>query len=231
MIPDIFSSFDPYISRTFIPLKILFLILMPARVLLVILNQFSIRSRIISSYITTLDVIFSQLRRTLSSSIKGLSSLVVSVFIIVILLNLVGLTPYAFGSTRHLITTLSLGLPIWLRLIISRFKFKPKASTAHFLPDGAPDWLNPFLVLIESTRVLVRPLTLSFRLAANITAGHIVLSLLGIYLASAIFTSIFTIIPLLLISSFYIIFEVAICVIQAYIFCLLVSLYRDDHAH
>lgn len=231
MIPDIFSSFDPYISRTFIPLKILFLILMPARVLLVILNQFSIRSRIISSYITTLDVIFSQLRRTLSSSIKGLSSLVVSVFIIVILLNLVGLTPYAFSSTRHLITTLSLGLPIWLRLIISRFKFKPKASTAHFLPDGAPDWLNPFLVLIESTRVLVRPLTLSFRLAANITAGHIVLSLLGIYLASAIFTSIFTIIPLLLISSFYIIFEVAICVIQAYIFCLLVSLYRDDHAH
>lgn len=231
MIPDIFSSFDPYISRTFFPLKILFLILMPARVLLVILNQFSIRSRIISSYITTLDVIFSQLRRTLSSSIKGLSSLVVSVFIIVILLNLVGLTPYAFSSTRHLITTLSLGLPIWLRLIISRFKFKPKASTAHFLPDGAPDWLNPFLVLIESTRVLVRPLTLSFRLAANITAGHIVLSLLGIYLASAIFTSIFTIIPLLLISSFYIIFEVAICVIQAYIFCLLVSLYRDDHAH
>lgn len=205
--------------------------LMPARVLLVILNQFSIRSRIISSYITTLDIIFSQLRRTLSSSIKGLSSLVVSVFIIVILLNLVGLTPYAFSSTRHLITTLSLGLPIWLRLIISRFKFKPKASTAHFLPDGAPDWLNPFLVLIESTRVLVRPLTLSFRLAANITAGHIVLSLLGIYLASAIFTSMFTIIPLLLISSFYIIFEVAICVIQAYIFCLLVSLYRDDHAH
>jgi F-type H+-transporting ATPase subunit a len=120
---------------------------------------------------------------------------------------------------------------MWLRLIISRFKFKPKASTAHFLPDGAPDWLNPFLVLIESTRVLVRPLTLSFRLAANITAGHIVLSLLGVYLAAAIFTSITTMIPLLLISSFYIIFEVAICAIQAYIFCLLVSLYRDDHAH
>jgi F-type H+-transporting ATPase subunit a len=139
MIPDIFSSFDPYISRTFVPLKTFFLILIPATVLLIILNQFSIRSRIISSYISTLDIIFSQLGRTSSSYIKGLSSLVVSVFILVILLNLMGLTPYSFSSTRHLVTTLSLGLPMWLRLIISRFKFKPKASTAHFLPDGAPD--------------------------------------------------------------------------------------------
>src|ERR1043165_1298380 len=118
-----------------------------------------------------------------------------------------------------------------MRLIISRFSHNPKKSTAHFLPDGAPDWLNPFLVLIETTRVLVRPLTLSFRLAANIRAGHIVLRLIGIYCASAWFSSLTTTIFLTISAIGYILFEVAICLIQAYIFCLLLSLYSDDHAH
>lgn len=231
MIPDIFSSFDPYISRTFIPLKSIFLLLTPIIILLILLSIFPTNHRLSSIYTYVLDIIYSQLSRTSSYYLKGFSFIVSSTFIIIIILNLIGLIPYCFSISSHLIITLSLGLPLWLRLIISRFIFKPKAATAHFLPDGAPDWLNPFLVLIESSSVLVRPLTLSFRLAANITAGHIVLSLLGIYLRSAILTSALSRIILLSISSFYIIFEVAICIIQAYIFCLLVSLYRDDHAH
>lgn len=209
----------------------MFIILIPAGPLIIMLSHFPMGGRSISCYISTLDVIFSQLNRTTSTSLKGLSSLVTSVFIVVIIVNLLGLVPYCFRMSSHLVITLSLGLPMWLRLIISRFRFKPKTATAHFLPDGAPDWLNPFLVLIESSRILVRPLTLSFRLAANITAGHIVLSLLGVYMASAMFTHILSTTLLLFISSFYILFEVAICIIQAYIFCLLVSLYRDDHAH
>jgi len=231
MIPDIFSSFDPYISRTFVPLKTIFMVLIPIRILIILLLQHSVNSRLTSIVTSTLDIILSQLNRTLSLHIKGLSAIVVSTFIIIILLNIIGLAPYCFSSSSHLVLTLSLGLPLWLRLVISRFRYKPKASAAHFLPDGAPDWLNPFLVLIETSSVLVRPLTLSFRLAANITAGHIVLSLLGIYLSSAIFASFISATALILITSFYIIFEVAICAIQAYIFCLLVSLYRDDHAH
>lgn len=106
-----------------------------------------------------------------------------------------------------------------------------KASIAHLLPDGAPDWLNPFLVLIETSRVIVRPLTLSFRLAANIRAGHIVLGLIRIYSAAALLTSYGAFLSLLATTIFYIIFEIAICLIQAYIFCLLLSLYANDHAH
>lgn len=195
------------------------------------LSMFPINYRLLSAYTNTLDVIFSQLSRTISASLKGFSILVASTFIVVIILNLIGLIPYCFRLSRHLVITLSLGLPLWFSLIISRFSYKPKAATAHFLPDGAPDWLNPFLVLIESSRILVRPLTLSFRLAANITAGHIVLSLLGIYIAAALFSSYTSSVILMATSSFYILFEVAICIIQAYIFCLLVSLYRDDHTH
>jgi ATP synthase subunit 6 len=86
-------------------------------------------------------------------------------------------------------------------------------------------------VLIESTRIIVRPITLSFRLAANISAGHIVLGLVGIYAAAAITSSLLSTTLFILLSAGYILFEVAICLIQAYIFCLLLSLYRDDHAH
>jgi ATP synthase subunit 6 len=231
MIPDIFSSFDPYMSRVFIPSKLIFTILTPISVMVVLLSIFSINYRLLSLYFSTIDVIFSQLNRTISKSLKGLSILVASSFIVIITLNLMGLVPYCFRLSRHLIITLSLGLPLWFSLVSSRFINNPKATTAHFLPDGAPDWLNPFLVLIESSRILVRPLTLSFRLAANITAGHIVLSLLGIYLSAALFSSYTSRTVLLILSSFYILFEVAICIIQAYIFCLLVSLYRDDHSN
>lgn len=231
MIPDIFSSFDPYISRALIPSKFIFTVLTPIRILVLLLSIFPINYRLLSLYSRVIDVIFSQLNRTTATSIKGLSILVSSTFIIIISLNLIGLVPYCFRLSRHLIITLSLGLPLWFSLISSRFAYRPKASTAHFLPDGAPDWLNPFLVLIETSRILVRPLTLSFRLAANITAGHIVLSLLGIYLTAALFSSFSSRGVLLIISSFYILFEVAICIIQAYIFCLLVSLYRDDHSN
>jgi F-type H+-transporting ATPase subunit a len=87
--------------------------------------------------------------------------------------------------------------------------------------------LNPFLRIVELVRILVRPLTLAIRLAANIGAGHIVLGLLGSYLSSFFFSSwLFIIVILIQIS--YFIFEFGVGVIQAYIFSLLITLYRDD---
>ncbi|MBA1446941.1 MAG: F0F1 ATP synthase subunit A [Gammaproteobacteria bacterium] len=82
---------------------------------------------------------------------------------------------------------------------------------------------------METIRISVRPLTLAFRLAANIRAGHIVLRLVGLYATTAFFTSITSFILLMGIQIGYFIFEVAICSIQAYIFCLLISIYADDH--
>lgn len=231
MIPDIFSTFDPYSSRAWIPITSIFLIT-NLIILSIIRNKlFSHLPRLTTLFNEAVDVITTQLLRTGAKSLKGFTGIITALFILIISLNLLGIAPYTFRLSRHLIITLTLGLPLWLRLIISRFRYAPKQSTAHFLPDGAPDWLNPFLVLIETTRVFVRPLTLSFRLAANITAGHIVLGLVGIYGAAALLSSIKTSLFLLTVRIGYILFEFAICIIQAYIFCLLLSLYRDDHAH
>lgn len=231
MIPDIFSSFDPYMFNTLFPSNSVFIVTNTLLILIIQSSYWVLNSRTSAFKSPIRDTIFTQLSRTSTTFLKGLSTPLSTIFVMLVIINLIGLIPYIFRTSSHLVFTLSLGFPIWLRLIISRFINSPKKTVAHFLPDGAPDWLNPFLVLIETTRVFVRPLTLSFRLAANMRAGHIVLSLMGIYCAASWFSRITSTIFLITAALGYILFEVAICLIQAYIFCLLLSLYSDDHAH
>nr|BDQ43765.1 ATP synthase F0 subunit 6 [Metaphire communissima] len=231
MMPDIFSSFDPYMYNTLFPSNSIFLVMNMGLVLLVQAGYWMINTRQSTFIVPLKSTIFSQLSRTFSYQLKGASSIISSTFIILIIINLMGMIPYTFSTSSHLIFTLVLGFPMWLSFIMSSAIYSPKKTIAHLLPDGAPDWLNPFLVIIETTSIIVRPLTLSFRLAANMSAGHIVLSLVGIYCAGAWFTSSFGTSLLILTTLGYVLFEFAICLIQAYIFCLLLSLYSDDHAH
>jgi F-type H+-transporting ATPase subunit a len=84
--------------------------------------------------------------------------------------------------------------------------------------------LNPLLCLIELVRNLVRPITLAVRLTANLTTGHILIGLAGTaFNTSSLF------ILILIIGSFYFLFEMAVCIIQAYIFTLLPTLYTNDY--
>ena len=229
MILDIFSSFDPQIlksaqirSRSFwvtviIPLLFFYPSLWVAPRYYWIL------------YWAPVSVIKSQVRRTLGKKIKGFNSIVIPLFILIIISNLRGLRPYVFRHTAHLSITLTYGFPLWLGILLSGFVKSPRLFIAGLLPGGAPAWLNPILVLIETVRISVRPLTLSFRLAANIRAGHIVLGLIGVYASGAIITSVWVFIFLIIIQILYVLFEVGICLIQGYIFCLLLTLYSDDH--
>ena len=98
------------------------------------------------------------------------------------------------------------------------------------LPLGTPRFLIPFLPIIESLRILVRPITLSIRLAANIRAGHIILTLIGDYLTITMLSNSPLVTRLvMLVQVGYFIFEIGIGIIQGYIFSLLVTLYTDDH--
>lgn len=229
MIIDIFSSFDPGTYSVFNLYSILIWLI---SIIFLTLNHSTFwinPTRLFWLNHSFHSIINEQASRTLGGSIKGFSSIISALFFLLIISNLLGLTPYTFRITSHLIFSLSFGLPLWLSLIISRVQFSPSSFIAHLLPAGAPDWLNPFLVLVETVRTIVRPLTLSIRLIANIRAGHVVLTLLGIYTAASLFAPSYSLVLLLLIQRFYVLFEVAICFIQAYIFCLLLTLYSDDH--
>lgn len=230
MILDIFSTFDPHTIFIFSFSKSLFFLSI-VLILIITHSWFYIKSnQLIFLIFPVLKFIYTQISTTKRINLKGLSHLFSSVFLILIIINLRGLIPYIFRFTSHLIITLNIRFVIWRSIIISTFIYDFSSSTAHLLPSGAPQWLNFFLVFIETIRILVRPLTLAFRLAANIRAGHIVMSLIGIYISSSLFNLGTSSIILMLTHIIYFSFELGICIIQAYIFCLLLTLYSDDHA-
>lgn len=230
MLTDIFSSFDPAISSShniflsfpFWVINFTFIIFLSTSI------WPSYTQSNILTYFPT-DIIYTQSSRTFNFNLKSSSSFITPLFIILLLINITGLVPYIFRTTRHLIFTLSFGLILWLLLIISSITTSLNQFTGSILPAGAPDWLNPFLVLIETLSTTFRPFTLSFRLAANIRAGHIVLGLIASYSIEAIFYSTINFSILIFIQILYTLFEIGICLIQAYIFCLLLTLYSDDH--
>uniref|UniRef100_A0AB39J0I4 ATP synthase subunit a n=1 Tax=Tutufa sp. TaxID=3160660 RepID=A0AB39J0I4_9CAEN len=231
MLVDIFSSFDDN-NQVFMSLYILMWIFSLSTIIIFSSTYWIVTPRWISLVMIFKDTVSSQIFRSFGLNMGGFINVITGLFLFLIVMNLSGLIPYVFSPTSHLAVSLSLGLPLWLSLIISAIFFNPSSVVAGLLPMGAPAPLNPFLVIIETVSIMVRPITLSVRLTANMSAGHIVLTLIGNYLTTSFFmSSIFSMFMLLSIQVFYTIFEFGISLIQAYIFCLLITLYSDEHPH
>nr|URH15929.1 ATP synthase F0 subunit 6 [Cheracebus lugens]URH16020.1 ATP synthase F0 subunit 6 [Cheracebus lugens]URH16033.1 ATP synthase F0 subunit 6 [Cheracebus lugens]URH16046.1 ATP synthase F0 subunit 6 [Cheracebus lugens]URH16059.1 ATP synthase F0 subunit 6 [Cheracebus lugens] len=168
----------------------------------------------------------------LSHSTKGRtwSLMLLALITFIALNNLLGLTPYAFTPTTQLSMNIGMAIPLWAATVIMGFRFKTKSSLAHFLPQGTPIPLIPMLVIIETISLLIQPMALAVRLTANITAGHLLMHLLGdtaLTLLSLYFSSsIITIIVIILLITL----ELGVALIQAYVFTLLVSLYLHDNS-
>nr|YP_010126782.1 ATP synthase F0 subunit 6 [Phalanger orientalis]QPO06087.1 ATP synthase F0 subunit 6 [Phalanger orientalis]QPO06100.1 ATP synthase F0 subunit 6 [Phalanger orientalis]QPO06113.1 ATP synthase F0 subunit 6 [Phalanger orientalis]QPO06126.1 ATP synthase F0 subunit 6 [Phalanger orientalis]QPO06139.1 ATP synthase F0 subunit 6 [Phalanger orientalis] len=144
--------------------------------------------------------------------------------------NLLGLLPYSFTPTTQLSMNIGMAIPLWLGTVLMGFRNKPKTSLAHFLPQGTPTPLIPMLIIIETISLFIQPLALAVRLTANITAGHLLIHLIGsatLALSSInMMVSSITFIILFLLT----ILELAVAMIQAYVFTLLVSLYLHDNS-
>nr|VFU78816.1 ATP synthase 6 [Proasellus arthrodilus] len=148
-----------------------------------------------------------------------------SLFYMIMFNNSLGLLPQIFTSSSHLVFTMSLALPLWLSYYLYGWVNKFKNMMAHLVPSGTPPILIPFMVVIETVSSLIRPLTLAVRLAANMIAGHLLMTLLSNY-ASIFSSSMITIV----VSSqiLLLILETAVAVIQAYVFMVLSVLYASE---
>jgi len=166
-----------------------------------------------------LDAVFGNL------IILGTIFIFISIFFFILFSNFIGLIPYIFTRTSHLSITLVLALPIWLGTILFSILFQYNNLLAHLVPLGTPSFLIPVIVIIETVRNIIRPITLSIRLAANIVAGHLLLTLLGSQgpRVSGIILIILIISLILLL-----ILEVAVACIQSYVFTILSSLYLNE---
>uniref|UniRef100_UPI0030E027DB ATP synthase F0 subunit 6 n=1 Tax=Micronephthys minuta TaxID=1037237 RepID=UPI0030E027DB len=229
MMTDIFSSFDPQTNSMYSMSPMVFWGLTGLTLLMTHATFWVKPNHNFWAIHMPLNLMHEQATRTFGNHLKGFSFLISSLFLFLITTNLLGLIPYVFSASSHLLMSLTLGLPLWFSLIMTSVTWSPSSFAAHLLPAGAPSWLNPFLVLIETISTCLRPITLSVRLAANMSAGHIVLGLMAIYMSSSLFNPSWSLVLLLITQIFYTLFEVGICLIQAYIFCLLLTLYSDDH--
>ena len=146
-------------------------------------------------------------------------------FCFILFRNLRGLLPYVFTPHRHLSITLALGVPFWAGYMIFNSVNNPSSALAHLVPRGTPTILVPFIVLIELIRNIIRPLTLSIRLAANMVAGHLLLRLLSLPAPSSRFLIVRCLGRALILLTFL---ELGVSFIQRYVFITLSSLYISE---
>uniref|UniRef100_UPI00315C8788 ATP synthase F0 subunit 6 n=1 Tax=Erythrocles microceps TaxID=1913190 RepID=UPI00315C8788 len=152
-----------------------------------------------------------------------------SLMLFLITLNMLGLLPYTFTPTTQLSLNMGLAVPLWLATVIIGMRNQPTIALGHLLPEGTPTLLIPVLIIIETISLFIRPLALGVRLTANLTAGHLLIQLIA--------TAAFVLLPLMptvAILTATLLFlltllEVAVAMIQAYVFVLLLSLYLQEN--
>lgn len=154
-----------------------------------------------------------------------------SLFFFIIIANLIGNTPYSFTITTSIVLSVGLSFTIFIGVTVIGLAKHGLHFFSFFIPSGTPLSLVPLLVLIELTSYLARALSLGVRLFANVTAGHTLLKILSTFLyqlfSSSIMVALFTLVP-------YSIFialiglEIAVSIIQSYVFILLTASYIKD---
>nr|ARR28244.1 ATP synthase F0 subunit 6 [Prolemur simus]ARR28257.1 ATP synthase F0 subunit 6 [Prolemur simus]ARR28270.1 ATP synthase F0 subunit 6 [Prolemur simus] len=222
------NLFASFITPTIVGIPIvIFIIMIPSII-------FPSPTRLINNRLTSLQqwlvrLILKQLMSIHNIKGQTWSLMLISLILFIGSTNLLGLLPHSFTPTTQLSMNLGMAIPLWAATVIKGFRHKTKASLAHFLPQGTPIPLIPMLVIIETISLFIQPMALAVRLTANITAGHLLMHLIGG--ATLVLTSIspatasITFIILTLLT----ILEFAVALIQAYVFTLLVSLYLHDN--
>nr|QTF87977.1 ATP synthase F0 subunit 6 [Balanus trigonus] len=220
MMTNLFSSFDPMSSTFNMQLNWMAMFLF----IIVFYPLFWISSSKSSILYSELTSYITKEFLPLFKSYKNIIFFNV-LFLFILINNIFGLMPYTFTSTAHIAMTLSMALTIWLIFMLYGWINNTNHMFAHLVPLGTPIVLMPFMVLIESISNIIRPITLSVRLAANLTAGHLLLILLG---ESMVNNSILIVVTVTAAQFALMTLEAAVAVIQAYVFATLSTLYASE---
>nr|UPL65680.1 ATPase subunit 6 [Homoeocerus unipunctatus] len=221
MMTNLFSTFDPSTSS----LLSMNWISTISCFLLIPLNYWMMPNRLNILMTKIINLLNEEFKMLMGPNSKGMSLMMISLFMFILINNIMGLLPYIFTSPSHLVFTLTLALPLWFTLMMYGWINQTNYMFAHMIPVGTPSILMPFMVLIESISNLIRPGSLAVRLTANMIAGHLLMSLLGdnSTKANGIMIQLIMIIQIMLM-----LFESAVSLIQAYVFSVLSTLYSSE---
>nr|AML60301.1 ATP synthase F0 subunit 6 [Mesembrinella sp. ACMJ-2016] len=176
-----------------------------------------------NNILTTLHKEFKTLLGPMSYT--GSTFMFVSLFSMILFNNFMGLFPYIFTSTSHLVLTLTLALPLWLCFMLYGWINNTQHMFTHLVPQGTPAVLMPFMVCIETISNIIRPGTLAIRLTANMIAGHLLLTLLG-NTGPSMTTMLLSMLIITQIA--LLVLEMAVAMIQSYVFAVLSTLYSSE---
>nr|AXS66500.1 ATP synthase F0 subunit 6 [Coleoptera sp. 25 KM-2017] len=222
MMANLFSSFDPttlhLFSFNWLSSFIIFFILPPM--------YWIIPSRMNMLWIWLMSMLHKEFKILIKNpQFKGSTIIFSSMFMFIAMNNFMGLFPYIFTSSSHMIFSLTLSLPLWLSFMLFGWINNTTHMFAHLVPQGAPNILLPFLVIVESISNIIRPGTLAIRLTANMIAGHLLVTLLG---NSGPSMSLSLLSLLIIVQILLLILESAVALIQAYVFSILSTLYSSE---
>jgi len=159
---------------------------------------------------------------------------VFTLFFFVLMGNLLGLLPYVFTYTSHIVVTATLAVSVIVIVTIVALRYHGLKFFTYFFPTGAPLLLSPLIVPVEIISYLSRPVSLSIRLFANMVAGHVMLAVFASFIIMlsglGVLGSIGAIGPLAL-DVVLIGFELLVAFLQAYVFAILTCIYLHDAVH
>ena len=220
---NLFSIFDPNVNWANIRLnwvRSLIVILWIPRIF------WLTKSKIVTILSLTIKSLAAEYRLNFAPvNSPGHTHWAITLFLIILLNNLAGLTPYTFTATSQLSFSVRIALTMWVGYMLYRMVINIGRFLAHLVPTGTPYVLIPFIVLIELVRNVIRPVTLSVRLAANLVAGHLLITLVR---APIVRSGFIRLVILLTCLYFLIILESAVAFIQAYVFRMLRTLYLAE---
>nr|ARA91004.1 ATP synthase F0 subunit 6 [Hishimonoides recurvatis] len=216
MMTNLFSVFDPatgMLSMNWFSMMFVFMLPtpfwnMPSKILLIIL--------LVMKNLTNEMIMHLKTNKP--------SIILITLFMYILINNMLGMFPYVFTASAHLIFSLAMAMTLWMSLMLFGWINKTNSMFTHLVPIGTPSILMPFMVLIESVSNIIRPGSLAVRLSANMIAGHLLMSLLGNNLINNF--------PLLMLLMWLfmglMVFETAVAFIQSYVFMTLSTLYSSE---
>ena len=173
------------------------------------------------------EVVDNMTHEVLHDNARTYFPFVFTLFLFILFANVLGLVPYSFTVTSHIIITLALALTVFIGATIIGFVRNGFSYLKLFVPSGVPVALLPLVVLIEIVSYFIRPMSLSIRLFANMMAGHMMLKVMAGFV---VMLGYFGFVPLLAMVGLTGL-ELLVAALQAYVFALLTCMYLNDAMH
>jgi F-type H+-transporting ATPase subunit a len=216
----------------------LYMLIALAVILLLMIGATSSRALVPGRMQAVAEISYEFIANTLQSNVgtEGMKffPLVFSLFMFILTVNLIGLIPYTFTVTSHIIITVALALLVFLTVVIYGFWKHGLRFFKLFVPSGIPIYILPLVTFIEMMSFLSRPVSHSVRLFANMLAGHITLKVFGGFVtmlgALGVVGWLGAVLPLGLTVALTAL-ELLVAALQAYVFAILTCIYLNDAIH